>query len=70
MQNVIEGIYHNGMIELLQNVVIPENKILKIIILEDKVESINDKSIFQKFDRYQLGKELDEINLRDFAYED
>jgi predicted DNA-binding antitoxin AbrB/MazE fold protein len=36
MSNIIEGVYHNGTIELLQKVLIQENKRLKIVIMEDE----------------------------------
>jgi predicted DNA-binding antitoxin AbrB/MazE fold protein len=42
MSDIIEGVYHDGTIKLLQKVLIQENKRLKLVIVEDEKENTND----------------------------
>jgi predicted DNA-binding antitoxin AbrB/MazE fold protein len=69
MQQVLEGIYHNGIIELKEKVNLKENETLTFLILKGANDS-NPNEDFLDFGSYHLGKDLDTINIRDLAYDD
>ena len=69
MKKIIEGIYSNGTIKLKENYSFPENIKLKIIVLEESDKKKFD-NLNKDFSSYKIGEKLDDMNIREFAYED
>lgn len=65
MHQMLEGVYHDGHIDIDKPIPIKNNTKVKFWIVTDKIED-NDAD----FGSYNLGKAFDKINIRDFAHED
>ncbi len=73
MLNILEGIYHNGIIKIKNNCKIKDDSHLKILIFEEEKEKKNMQSNKRNkiiFRSYKFDNFLDKVNLRDFAYDD
>ncbi len=73
MLNILEGLYHDGIIELKNKYPLKENCNIKLIMVEDSYQ-INTVTEDPKNDRidfgiYKLGNSLDKVNIRDYAHE-
>lgn len=68
MEQIIEGVYRQGMIKLKKSLKINDDSNIKIKIIA--FENDKNDSEANGFGTYSLGKDLDNINIRDYAYED
>jgi hypothetical protein len=63
MHQLLDGVYHDGHIDVNQSIPLENNTKVKFWIV---TENKNKK----KFGSYHLDKTFDKINIRDFAHED
>ena len=68
MEQIIEGVYRKGMIKLKKSLKINDDSNIKIKIID--FENDKNDSEANGFGTYSLGKDLDNINISDYAYED
>ena len=64
MKQLVDGVYHNGHIDINEPLPLEESAKVKVLIMTEDREQSAELGI------YNLGKELDKINIRDFAHED
>jgi predicted DNA-binding antitoxin AbrB/MazE fold protein len=65
MHQLIDGVYHKGHIEINKPIPLKDNTKIKVWIVTEK-----DKKQTSDFGVYEFSKDLDKINIRDFAHED
>jgi hypothetical protein len=62
MHQLIDGVYHDGHIDVNKPIPLKNNTKVKFWIVTDKQK--------KKLGSYKLGKAFDKINIRDLAHED
>ncbi|OHD57213.1 MAG: hypothetical protein A2Y33_07410 [Spirochaetes bacterium GWF1_51_8] len=65
MRQLLEGVYHQGHIDIDSPVDLKENTRVKVLIVTDAEEKTE-----AELGVYDFGKKLDKVNIRDFAHED
>jgi hypothetical protein len=65
MLQQLDGVYHNGHIDIDKPVQIKDNTKIKLWIMTEKKETQS-----SDFGVYEFSNNLDKINIRDFAHED
>ena len=65
MHQLIEGVYHDGHIDVNQPISLENNTKLKLWIISD-----NETKPTKVFGSYKFKKSLDKVNIREFIYED
>jgi predicted DNA-binding antitoxin AbrB/MazE fold protein len=65
MHQLLDAVYHNGHIDIDKPIPLKDNTKIKVYIITD-----NDEKQSSDFGVYEFSKDLDKVNIRDFAHED
>jgi hypothetical protein len=64
MNRWIDGVFHNGHIDIDGSLPLDDNTKVKVLIPASEDDNT------PELGKYRLGKDLDKVNIRDFSHED